>query len=306
MRLLVVGAGATGGFFGGRLTEAGRDVTFLVRPERAAQIASHGLEIVSPHGDAIVHPKLVTAPNLKEPFDAVLLAVKGWGLAAALEDLAPAIGPETVILPVLNGMRHLDVLIERFGRGAIGGGLCKVAGMLDDEGRIHQLSDLQDLAYGELDGKPSARMAAVDAFMTGAGFPARLSPIIVGEMWEKWLMLASLGAITCLMRGTIGDVVAAPGGRDFALGLIDEAVAIVSAVGVPPRPAVVDGIRATMTQAGSAFASSMYRDLLKGNRVEADEIVGDLVARGRAVGIAAPLLAAAHTHLGVYAARRGS
>lgn len=306
MRLLVVGAGATGGYFGGRLVEAGRDVTFLLRPRRAAEIAERGLEIVSPYGNATVHPKIVTAAELTEPFDAILLTVKSFALAAALDDIAPAVGPDTVILPTLNGMRHVDILTERFGAHAAGGCVCKIAATLDDQGRVVQLSDLQDLAYGELDGQPSARMSALDTLMTGAGFPARLSPVIAREMWEKWLLLASLGAVTCLMRGTIGEVVAAPGGRDFVLALIDEVVAIITAAGLAPSEPALNGTRALLTQAGSPFASSMFRDLSKGNRIEADAIVGDLLRRGRDAGIAAPLLATAYAHLAVYANRLGA
>jgi 2-dehydropantoate 2-reductase len=303
MRLLVVGAGSTGGYFGGRLAQANRDVTFLVRPARAAQLRERGLEIVSPHGDVTLSPKLTTAAELRDPFDAVLLTVKGFALKAAIGDLAPAVGSGTVILPVLNGMRHVQILKDRFGEAAVGGCVCKCATTLDDNGRIIQLTKLHDLAYGEMDGRPTARIQAVDAFMTSAGFDARLSPVIEGEMWEKWLMLASIGAITCLMRGTIGEVEAAPGGREFIFGAIDETVAIISAVGVPPSDAAVDNARAQLTQRGSMHTSSMYRDLQKGHPVEADEIIGDLVRRGRAAGIAAPLLAAAYAHLSVYAGR---
>jgi 2-dehydropantoate 2-reductase len=157
--------------------------------------------------------------------------------------------------------------------------------------------------YGEMDGLPTARIQALDAFMTGAGFDARLSSVIEREMWEKWLMLASIGAITCLMRGNIGEVEAASGGREFIFGVIDEAVAIISAVGVPPSRAAADTARTQLTQRGSTHTSSMYRDLQEGHHVEADEIIGDLSRRGREAGIAAPLLAAAYAHLGVYVGR---
>src|SRR5882724_10013555 len=116
MRLLVVGAGSTGGYFGGRLVQAGRDVTFLVRPRRVAQLREGGLQIVSPHGAVTVRPKLVTADDIVAPYDAVLLAVKAYSLDAAIDDFATAVGPETTIMPVLNGMRHVDILEERFVR----------------------------------------------------------------------------------------------------------------------------------------------------------------------------------------------
>ena len=234
MRLLVVGAGSTGGYFGARLAQAGRDVTFLVRPARARQLQADGLQIVSPHGDLTLKPKLITSDAIKAPFDVVLLTVKAFSLEAALDDVAPAIEAETMIVPVLNGMRHVDLITARFGAKSLVGGVCKVATTIDDRGRIVQLAKFQELAYGEMSGAPSARTEALDAFMQGAGFDAKLSRKIELEMWEKWVLLASLGGITCLMRGNIGEIEAAPGGVDFALRLLDEVVATVTAVGHPP------------------------------------------------------------------------
>ena len=303
MRVLVVGAGSTGGYFGGRLAQAGRDVTFLVRPARAERLRANGLQIISPHGDVTLAPKLVTAGAIEAPYDAVLLTVKAFALDAALTDLAPAIGPETMILPVLNGMKHVDTLVARFGPNAVAGCVCKVATIVDDQGRIVQLNKLQDLAYGEMNGLSSARIDRLDAVMQGAGFDARLSRAIEQEMWEKWVLLATIGGITCLMRGTIGDVVAAPNGSAFALAFLDEVTAAVTAAGHPPNAAFLAATRAAVTQKGSPLTSSMYRDLVQGSPIEAEQIIGDLLFRAQAHGVAAPLLAAAFTHLSVYQGR---
>lgn len=303
MRLLVVGAGATGGYFGGRLAQAGRDVTFLVRPRRAAQLREAGLQIVSPHGDVTLQPQIVTANDIGGPYDAVLLGVKAYSLDAAIEDFASAIGPETMIVPMLNGMRHIDILEERFGKKAVIGGVCKVATTVDPEGRIVQLAKFQDLAYGERDGSVSARLEEFDAFTQGAGFEARLSRAIGYEMWEKWTLLATLGGITCLMRGNIGEVVAAPRGASFILSFLDEVISIVSAVGEAPKAAFVTSIRTALTTSGSTQAPSMFRDLQQGSPIEADQIVGDLLTRGAKAGIATPLLAAAYAHMSVYQQR---
>ena len=303
MRLLVVGAGSTGGYFGGRLAQAGRDVTFLVRPRRAAQLRDSGLNIVSPHGDVTVRPRLVAADGIEAPYDAVLLAVKAYSLDAAIADFAPAVGPETTIIPTLNGMRHIDILEERFGKKATCGGVCKVAATIDSAGRIVQLAQFQELAYGERDGSVSRRMQQLDAFMQGAGFEARLSASIGYEMWEKWTLLATLGGITCLMRGNIGDVVAAPGGVSFILSFLDEVVSVVSAVGEAPKPAFLEGVRKTLTTPGSTQSPSMFRDLQQGSPIEADQIIGDLLARGTKARIATPLLAASYAHLSVYQER---
>lgn len=300
MRLLVVGAGSTGGYFGGRLAQAGRDVTFLVRPGRAAQLREAGLRIQSPRGDVTLQPALVTAEEITQPYDAVLLTVKGYQLEAALNDIAPAIGSDTLILPVLNGMSHMDILAERFAPHNVVGCALKVATLLEDDGRIVQLSPLQDLAYGELDGCTTPRIRDLDAFMQGADIGARLSTVIHREMWEKWILLASTGAITCLMRGTVGEIEACPGGAAFELQLLDEVVAVVKAVGQPPSEAFLKTTREQLTAKGSPFASSMFRDVQRGRPIEAEAIVGDLVRRGEKTKIATPLLSAAYIHLLVY------
>ena len=300
MRMLVIGAGSTGGYFGGRLAQAGRDVTFLVRPARAEHLRAHGLEIVSPHGNFTLRPQLVTAGGIKEPFDIVLLTVKAYSLEAALADLAPAVGPSTMILPVLNRMKHVDVLGARFGRKAVVGCACKVAAVVDEQGRIVQLSPLQQIVYGELDGSSSPRIIDLDAFMQGAGFETRLSMTIARDMWEKWILLATLGSVTCVMRGNVGEIEAASGGLEFVLRMFDEVVAIAKAAGTAPSEGFLVEAKATLTAKGSTFTSSMYRDLLKGRPIEADQIVGDLLVRGGRAGVATPLLAAAYTHLSVY------
>lgn len=300
MRLLVVGAGSTGGYIGGRLLAAGRDVTFLVRPARAAQLRARGLEIVSPHGAVTLAPPLVTAGNLRQPYEAILLSVKSFQLGGTLEDMAPAVGPETMILPVLNGMQHMDTLAQRFSCMNLVGGTLKVSTTLDDAGRIVHLSDVQELAYGELDGSMTPRIRALDEFLQGAGFDARLSPVIRREMWEKWVLLAALGGITCLMRGPIGEVEAAPGGAEFAQRFLGEVVAVVSAVGERPAEAFLAAARQILTTKQSPLTSSMYRDLQGGHPLEAEQIIGDLQRRARQAQIATPLIDAVRTHLGVY------
>jgi 2-dehydropantoate 2-reductase len=300
MRILVVGAGAVGGYFGGRLAQAGRDVTFLVRPSRAKQLSRDGLRIISPHGDAILSPKLVSADKLDAPYNIVFLSVKAYALEAAMNDFAAAVGPGTMIFPVLNGMRHIDLLAKRFGEDAVIGGVCLVAAEIDDQGRIIQLGDFQQLVYGERNGETTPRLRTLDATLQGAGFDAHLSPDIMQAMWEKWVQLASLGAITCLMRGTIGEIVAAPGGAELSIDVVNESVAVATACGYKPSQKVVSRHEAAMTSPGSSLTSSMYRDLRKGAPVEADHILGDFIERGRASEVSTRLLKAAFVNLRVY------
>jgi 2-dehydropantoate 2-reductase len=304
MRMLVVGAGSTGGFFGTRLVQAGRDVTFLVRPERAARLHERGLRLKSPFGDAVVQPKLVTAGEIDGKYEAVLLTVKSFALEAAIEDFAPAVGAGTIIIPVLNGMRHMDRLAARFGRNAVGGCAAKVAATLDEQGGVVQMTPVQDIAYGEMDGSRSSRIMAIDEFMRGASFEARLSANIALEMWEKWALLSTLGGATCLMRGNLGEIEASPGGTEFLMRFFEEVASVIGAVGMPLEPAFLAQTRTWLAAAkGSSTTSSMYRDLSAQRPIEADQILGDLLARARGASLSTPLLAAASTNLCIYQRR---
>jgi 2-dehydropantoate 2-reductase len=307
MRTLIVGAGAVGGYFGGRLALAGKDVTFLVRPPRRQRLESRGLRIREPDGTELVaHPALITAQEIAEPYDLVLLCVKAYALDSALADLAPAIGSDTVIVPFLNGMRHIGLLEERFGRDHVYGGTCFVASMLDAAGDVVQLNGMQQLSFGPLDGGTDPeRLESIRSELSGAGFPALASNEIVQEMWEKWCVLAGLGAITCLMRGTIGAVNSAPDGPAFTRGIIDEVTAISTAAGFEPREGARQALRDMLSATDAPTTSSMYRDLVQGEPVEGDQIVGDLVRRADSLGVRADLLRLANTSLAVYSASRG-
>lgn len=304
MRILVIGAGATGGFFGSRLTSAGRDVTFLVRPQRAAQLAADGLQVLSPAGDTRITPQLLVAEQLHQPFDLILLAVKAYALDSALADMSASVGPHTMIMPLLNGMRHVDAIVERFGAGVLVGGVCKVNAELDAQGRIVQRGAINDLTYGEMDGQLSERTQRLHETLSGAGFETLLSTTVKRAMWEKWVLLASLGSINALMRGTVGDIAAIDGGPALVNRLIDEVVALVSRVGEAPDAALLGDFRRMLTLPDSPQTSSMYRDLCAGGSIEAQQIVGDLLDRGRGSGIDTPLLSAAYVNLQVYQHRR--
>jgi 2-dehydropantoate 2-reductase len=304
MRILVVGAGAIGGYFGARLLQAGRDVTFLVRPRRAAQLAATGLIVKSPFGDIdLPRPPLIEAPDLREAFDLVILSCKAYDLDGAIESFAPAVGPDTLILPLLNGMRHLEALDQRFGAGAVLGGLCAVSTSLDDAGRILHFSNFANLAYGARESAQAAQAEALDAALVGAGFDARRSGRIAQEMWEKWIFIAAAASLTCLMRAAIGDIEAA-GGADLALALYDECAEIATEAGFAPREPALKFARTMLTQPGSEFVASMLRDIERGGPVEADHVVGDLLRRKSAGADKSSILRIAYVHLKAYEARR--
>jgi 2-dehydropantoate 2-reductase len=310
MRILVLGAGGTGGYFGGRLAQSDADVTFLVRPARAAQLQRDGLRIRSPLGDAdleVAHATAEALPALvaRAPFDLVLLSCKAYDLDSAMDAIAPAVGPGTAILPILNGLRHYAVLDDRFGTERVIGGLCFISAAKGADGEILHLGHPASITFGERSGDPgSTRTRAFSALCAHAGIDHLCSPHIARELWSKYSFLAALAAGTCLMRASVGRIVAGEGGREFMAALHDECLAVASAEGKPVPDAAAATAHETLTQAGSPLQASMLRDLQAGHAIEGEQIVGDMLHRARAHGIDAPLLATAWVHLQAYEAGR--
>jgi 2-dehydropantoate 2-reductase len=302
MRILVVGAGAIGGYFGARLATAGRDVTFLVRPKRAEQLANGGLFVRSPKGDVkIAAPKVVTEATLREPYDLVFLSCKSFDLEGAMSSFTPGVGPETAILPMLNGMGHIDTLKKRFGAKAVLGGQCQISTTLDAEGRVIHLNDQHTMSYGELDGSRSERIQAVNEDFTGANFDSTLSLTVLQDMWEKWAFLATMAGITCLMRAALGDIGKA-GGTPTALTLFEECSAIAAKNGHEPRAVVGERVRKTLMTPGSTLTASMLRDVEGHRKTEHEHVLGDLFSRAQ--GTRAPVLEICLAHMRAYEARR--
>ena len=300
MQFLVVGAGAVGGYFGGRLAQHGQNVTFLVRPARAAELAARGLVIQSQLGDAtIASPQTVQAGAIARPYDMIILSSKAYDLAACVADIRPAVGPDTVIIPMLNGMQHLAVLDGEFGRRAVFGGLAEISSTLNAAKEIVHLNTMQSLAIGARDAAMQDRAAAIHGVMAQA-FGARLSTDIEHDMWEKWVFIASLAAITTLMGTSINHIVTAPGGLEFAKAVAAECDAVARAHGHPPRPEMWTRLDPLLFSATSPLMASMARDLLAGHRIEADAVIGDLLRQGEAKGVATPLLAVVYTRLKAY------
>ncbi|WP_188565359.1 2-dehydropantoate 2-reductase [Undibacterium terreum] len=307
MRILVVGAGAVGGYFGGRMLAAGRDITFLVRPKRAELLAQNGLVIKSPVGDlSLAAPPTVLSTQLKPDYDLIIVSCKAYDLDDAINSFAPAVGEKTMILPLLNGMRHLDALEDRFGKANVLGGQCAVSTTVNAQGAILHLAPSHSLTFGERDGTMSERIKQVLAAMSGAGFDPVASENILQSMWEKWVLLASLAGSTSLMRSAIGDIMEAPGGQQFVLDVLAECSSVAAAAGHAPGTGFFNQLRTLLTTAGSPLTASMFRDIENHARIEADQIIGNLIERGQQLGLkepALPLLRLVYTHLKSYEAR---
>jgi 2-dehydropantoate 2-reductase len=301
-----VGAGGVGGYFGGRLLEAGRDVTFLVRPARAARLESDGLRICSTFGDVhIANPPTVIADALHEAFDVVLLSCKAYDLEAAMESVAGGVGTTTAIVPLLNGMKHLDSLDGRFGADRVMGGRCLISAAVEADGTIAHFNNIHVITFGERDGSSSARVDAIAGVLGGAKFESHASGQILLDMWEKWVFIAAGAGINCLMRATVGEIEAA-GGAPLANALLEECAAVATAAGYPPSAGAIARSRVMLTTAGSGIMASMLRDIERGGPTEAEHVVGDLLRRGRELAVPTHLLEVVHVHLRAYEVRRAA
>jgi 2-dehydropantoate 2-reductase len=276
VHFLVLGAGAVGGYFGGRLAEAGRDVTFLVRGARAAALAERGLKVESPLGDFTV------------PVD------------AAIDAIRPAVGPETAVLPLLNGLVHLERLDRAFGPGRVLGGVAYVGAVLLPDGSIRHHNRLSGIAFGERSGGISGRARAIEREFAGTPVSAPANPNIIQEMWEKFVFISAMAGMNCLMRGTIGEIVATEEGEALMIAALAECQAVAAAAGHAPRPQSRERVQAMLTEPGSVNSASMRQDLEAGRRTEADAIIADMLRRARGFGISTPLLRAAWCHLQVH------
>lgn len=310
MRILVLGAGGVGGYFGGRLLEAGAEVSFLVREGRARQLAARGLVIKSPVGDAALKVRTLTAADPGEPFDLILLTCKAYDLAAAMESIAPHMAAgRGLVLPLLNGMAHVEALRTRFGADRAIGGLCGIFATLSPEGDMLHLDKFARLAFGRFQdqirrGVLAREVDEIARLMATGNFTSQRSEPIEQGLWDKWVMLATMAGATCLLRGSVGAILDATDGTAIMEELLAEIGSVAAAAGFPPSEAGLATARSVLFARGSAASASMLRDIRKGGRIEGDHIIGDMLRRARGFGLKTPLLRAANAHVQTYEIER--
>jgi 2-dehydropantoate 2-reductase len=291
MRILILGAGATGGYFGGRLAEAGVDVTFLVRPRRAETLAREGLVVESPLGG--FRCQVATVLEADAGYDAVVVACKAFDLESAMLAIEPAMKGTAVLLPLLNGLAHYDKLDQAFGAERVLGGLCHIGVTLSPSGVVQHLNEAQYFTMGARFRSQIGIAQALHGEMCRGGFNPTLAPDISQDMWDKFVLLASYAGMTCLMRAPIGIIMRTVFGRQMMHAIIDECEAVARRSGRAPDAARMRAIRLELTLEGSAGTASMLRDMNAGRRTEHDHILMDMVHRGE--GLELPLLRSAHT-----------
>jgi 2-dehydropantoate 2-reductase len=303
MKILVLGAGSIGGYFGGRLAQAGADVTFLVRPGRKAQLERDGLVITSMYGDYQAPAKAVTKEELRGSWDFVLLTSKAYDLEAAIESIRPAVGANTAVLPLLNGIAHIERLNKEFGRERVLGGLAKIVVALSAEGTIQHLNDWRYIVFGEQDGTMSPRVKALQEAFPKESVVATAVPNILQRMWEKIVHLSTVAGVTTLMRGNVGEIASVPGGTELFKKMLAANAEISGKEGFPIGEDFLSEYRTLFENKSSPYVPSILRDLERKNRVEGDHIIGFMLERAKAHGLDSTVHQLAWMHLKTYEQR---
>ena len=290
MKILIMGSGGVGGFYGGRLAHAGCDVTFVARGAHLAAMREHGLLIENEaQGNILVNPVTVTDdPVSAGTPDLIIFAVKLWDTEAVARALQPIVGANTAVLSLQNGVVKDDILGSVFGEKALLGGVAYVGTHIARPGVIHQVGTLQRLVFGEYDGKKSARAEALLAALLKAGIQAELSDDIRRTLWEKYTFLVGLSGATASMRTTIGAVRENPQTRGFLYDLMKETVAVGRALGVALPENFADDRLAFADSVPGTMDSSLHHDLKNGNRLEVEWLAGGVVQLGKKAGVPTP------------------
>ncbi|WP_078430548.1 ketopantoate reductase family protein [Alkalihalobacterium alkalinitrilicum] len=300
MKVLVLGAGAVGGYFGGRLIESGVDVTFLVRKKRQQQINGKGLFINSIHGDIQLEPKTLVSGEEVRTFDVIIFATKAQHLEGAIQAVEPYVGPSTTIIPLLNGISHIYRLQEVFGKDKIIGGFCFIETTLNDIGHVVQTSKSHQISFGELDGERSSRIESIQTLFSETSASFKLSDNILQDMWHKYLFITTLSGITTLMRSSVGPILEVKDGEKLTLQLFEEVASIMEAADAPIADDIVDKQMATMKMQHYNMKASMLRDIEKGISIEVDHLQGYLLTLADRFNLEVPLLRVIYQHLKVY------
>jgi len=304
LRVLVLGAGAVGGFFGGRLMEAGAKVTFLVREKRKAQLAEQGLRIESPFGNSSQQVDAKLQRELEGNYDIVLLTCKAYDLDAAIGSIRPVMSGSAAVLPLLNGLAHVERLNKAFGRDNVVPGTVRIQVTLAPPGVVRQLNDWQSISLGEQNGEVTARVTALKSLLAAKGIAATISPDIMRDLWWKLVHLSTVAGMTCLMRANLGEIARTPEGSALLTGFLKTNAAIAEHAGYAPDEAFLKTYVELFRQRDSKYEASMLRDLEKGGLIEADHILGFMLRKCREAGLPDSLHLAAYTHAKAYEMRR--
>jgi 2-dehydropantoate 2-reductase len=276
MRVLVLGAGAVGGYFGGRMAEVGMDVTFLVRDKRQKKLEKTGLIIKSPKGDFSIRPKLATIDKIRSDFDVILFTNKAYDLDQILQSAFPVKDGSTII-PLLNGYTHIEKLRNKFPNARLFGGIAHIFSTLNEEGEIHHFNDIHSLTFGHLSNADEPVGRKFFDACSSANFSIKYSNKITVDLWHKWILIATVAGATTLFNATIGEIASTEHGRSFIKDLHNECIGIAKSEKITVNTEELAQQSHFLADKQSTWNSSMRRDMLNNSKIECEHIFLELI-----------------------------
>lgn len=289
MKIAVIGAGGVGGYFGARLAASGQDVRFLARGAHLEAMRSNGLQVLSANGDVLVKPVQASAsPEEIGTCDLVMIAVKLWSTYEALEQARPMVGPDTAVVSFQNGVIAVDEVVAAFGRERTLGGVANIAALIEKPGVIRHNGSMALLQFGELDGRLSPRVQALQSACEQAGVQCKVADDIQKAIWEKYVFLVAASSMTALTRLPLGPIREDPDTRALMRQVMDEVSAVGRAKGVALDADLVERLLQRLDGLPREMVASMLGDLERGNRLELPWLAGGVVRMGHALNVSTP------------------
>lgn len=290
MKIVIFGTGGVGGYFGGRLAQAGQNVTFIARGPHLQAIKKDGLRVDSIGGDFILQPaKATDDPNSIGRADLILLAVKAWQLEDALAQMNPLVGGQTSILPLLNGMEHMDKLLAAYNRKNVLGGLCRISVFVAAPGIIRHVGVQPYIGFGELDNAKSERIGAIHQMFSALdGILTEVPADIHITMWEKFVFISGTSGVGAYTRQPIGGYRDDPEARQMLIDAMNETASVARARGVNLSESLVEETMKRIDNLPHAMLASMQKDMMEGRPSELNEQTGAVIRLGRSVGVPTP------------------
>jgi len=289
MRIVIFGTGGVGGYFGGRLAQAGEDVTFIARGEHLRAIKAKGLRVDSSSGDFVVYPAKAT-DNISEvgETDLVVLGVKAWQVPEAAHAIKPLVGPKTIVVPMQNGVDAVPQLVHELGSDSVIGGLCRIVSFVVAPGHIRHAGFTPSIIIGELDNKRTDRITQIEEVFKHAGLDTTIAADIQVALWTKFLFIASFSGIGAIADAPAGVLRSDPKWRSQMLSAMHEIYALAHARGVKLPPDSVDKVMAAVDGLPEDATSSMHRDIAAGKPSELESQNGAVVRMAREAGVDVP------------------
>jgi 2-dehydropantoate 2-reductase len=291
MKIAVFGTGGVGGYFGGKLAQTGENVTFIARGEHLKAIQTSGLKFSSIQGDFLIHPAQATDSTESIGIvDLIILAIKAWQLDSSIAQIKPLIGESTIILPLLNGIEHIDILLSAFGKKHVIGGLCRISTFIEGAGHINHKGVQPHIAFGELDNSRTERIEKIYKMFSGINdITAEIPADIHTAMWGKFILISSTSGVGAVSRMSINEYRDIPEFRNMLIQAMHETANVARARGASIASDLVDGIMKRIDATPIGMLTSMQKDIMEGRPSELDHQIGAVIRIGKTVNIPTPI-----------------